>query len=40
MEDLVSVIENFPSRLKKFNDGKGIPMKVRLSPENLHNTHN
>ena len=40
MEDLVSVIENFPSRLKKFNDGKGIPMKVRFSPENLHNTHN
>ena len=40
MEDLVSVIENFPSRLKKLNDGKGIPMKVRFSPENLHNTHN
>ena len=29
MEDLISVIEDFPSRLKKFNDGKGIPMKVR-----------
>ena len=40
MEDLVSVIENFPSRLKKLNDGKGIPMKVRFSSENLHNTHN
>ena len=40
MEDLVSVIENFPSRLKKLNAGKGIPMKVRFSPENLHNTHN
>ena len=39
MEDLVSVIENFPSRLKKFNDGKGIPMKVRFSPENLHNKY-
>ena len=38
MEDLVSVIENFPSRLKKLNAGKGIPMKVRFSPENLHNT--
>lgn len=33
MEDLISVIEDFPSRLKKFNDGKGIPMKVRFSPE-------
>ena len=40
MEDLVSVIENFPSRLKKLNDGKGIPMKVRFCPENLPNTHN
>ena len=40
MEDLVLLIEKFPSRLKNLNDGKGIPISVRFSPENLHNTHN
>ena len=40
MEDLVLLIEKFPSRLKNLNDGKGIPISVRFFPENLHNTHN
>ena len=40
VEDLVLLIEKFPSRLKNLNDGKEIPISVRFSPENLHNTHN
>ena len=31
LEGLVSLIEEFPSRLKGINDGKGIPMQVRFS---------
>ena len=30
MDELVSLIEDFPSRLKSINDGKGIPMQVRF----------
>ena len=30
MDELMSLIENFPSRLKSINDGKGIPMQVRF----------
>ena len=30
LEGLVSLIEEFPSRLKSINDGKGIPMQVRF----------
>ena len=30
LEDLVSLIENFPSRLQR-NNGKGVPMTVSLS---------
>ena len=30
MDGLVSLIEDFPSRLKDINDGKGIPMQVRF----------
>ena len=33
MEDLVLLIEKFPSRLKNLNDGKGIPISVRFSPD-------
>ena len=33
MEDLVLLIERFPSRLKNLNDGKGIPISVRFSPD-------
>ena len=28
LEDLVSLIENFPSRLERINSGQGIPMNV------------
>lgn len=38
IKDLVSIIEEFPSRMKRSNDGKGVPMKVRFSSENVHNT--
>ena len=31
MDGLVSLIEDFPSRLKGINDGKGIPMEVGFS---------
>ena len=33
MEDLVLLIKKFPSRLKNLNDGKGIPISVRFSPD-------
>ncbi|PFX20179.1 putative protein PHLOEM PROTEIN 2-LIKE A3 [Stylophora pistillata] len=32
MEGLVSLIEDFPSRLKSINDGKGFPMQFELQP--------
>ena len=31
LDDLVELIEAFPSRLKDINDGKGIPLQVILS---------
>ena len=30
MDELVSLIQDFPSRLKSINDGKGIPLQVRF----------
>ncbi|KAL9985830.1 hypothetical protein ACROYT_G008278 [Oculina patagonica] len=32
LEGLVTLIETFPSRLKKINDGRGIPMQFELQP--------
>ena len=34
LNDLVELIETFPSRLKDINDGKGIPLQVILSRVN------
>lgn len=30
LEGLVELIENFPSRLMGINDGKGVPLQVRI----------
>ena len=30
IDELLSLIENFPSRLKSINDGRGIPVEVRF----------
>ena len=32
LEDLVKLIQEFPSRLKKINEGKGVPIQVGLVP--------
>ena len=32
LEDLVKLIQEFPSRLKKINEGKGIPIQAGLVP--------
>ncbi|XP_020609696.1 uncharacterized protein LOC110048245 [Orbicella faveolata] len=32
LEDLESLIDNFPSRLERINNGRGIPMKFELLP--------
>ena len=32
LEDLVKLIQQFPSRLKKINEGKGVPIQAGLVP--------